>query len=266
MNIILYAIIFIMGTIFGSFLTLATYRIPLNKDITHERSFCPNCNHKLGFLDLIPLLSYIFLGGKCRYCKKKISPRYFTIELMCGLTFLLLAFILKINIYTLDFYTCISFIIGVLYIVFVFLIAGIDLEHNTIDGRVLIFGVIIAFANICYQYYTYKIANINYNFFDVILYLIALIVICIINIKKINTKLNYALNLIIICIIMNLFTNECLMILTIIFTLLIIAFKLLINKIFNKGEKYEKKMPIAFYLVLSNIIIILLAFLSSLVL
>ena len=66
MNIVLYTLIFIIGTLFGSFFTLAVYRIPLGKDITHERSFCPNCNHKLQFLDLIPILSYIFLGGKCR--------------------------------------------------------------------------------------------------------------------------------------------------------------------------------------------------------
>ena len=51
MNTILYALIFIIGTLFGSFFTLAVYRIPLGKDITHERSFCPNCNHRLEFLD-----------------------------------------------------------------------------------------------------------------------------------------------------------------------------------------------------------------------
>ena len=66
---------FIIGATLGSFYTLAVYRIPLNKDITHERSFCPNCNHRLEFLDLIPILSYIFLGGKCRYCHEKIRPR-----------------------------------------------------------------------------------------------------------------------------------------------------------------------------------------------
>ena len=53
MDIFFYIIIFIIGTVFGSFFTLAVYRIPLKKDITHERSFCPNCNHKLGFWDMI---------------------------------------------------------------------------------------------------------------------------------------------------------------------------------------------------------------------
>ena len=68
MNIFFYIIIFIIGTLFGSFYTLAVYRIPLKQDITHTRSYCPKCNHKLNFLDLIPILSYIFF-------KEKISKR-----------------------------------------------------------------------------------------------------------------------------------------------------------------------------------------------
>ena len=80
MKAILYFLIFAMGTVFGSFSTLAIYRIPLKKNITTERSFCPNCNHKLAFFDLIPVLSYIFLGGKCRYCGKKIKPTYYYIS------------------------------------------------------------------------------------------------------------------------------------------------------------------------------------------
>lgn len=63
-EIFIYILIFIMGAYFGSFYTLAIYRIPLGLDITHEHSFCPNCNHKLGILDLFPILSYIFIRRK----------------------------------------------------------------------------------------------------------------------------------------------------------------------------------------------------------
>ena len=84
MNIFLYAIIFIIGTFFGSFFTLAVYRIPKKEDILIKHSYCPNCNHKLGFFDLFPVFSYIFLGGKCRYCKDKIRPRYLILELLSG--------------------------------------------------------------------------------------------------------------------------------------------------------------------------------------
>ena len=73
MNIIIYITIFVIGTLFGSFFTLATYRIPKKQDITHTHSYCPNCNSKLGFFELIPILSYIFLKGKCKHCGKKIS-------------------------------------------------------------------------------------------------------------------------------------------------------------------------------------------------
>ena len=109
MNIILYILIFCIGALFGSFFTLAVYRIPLGKDITHERSFCPNCNHRLEFLDLIPILSYLFLGGKCRYCKQKIRPRYFLLEIMSGIVFVLFAMSLKLNILSVFLNCSISF-------------------------------------------------------------------------------------------------------------------------------------------------------------
>ena len=75
MSIIVYIYMFVIGALLGSFYTLAVYRIPLKQDILYTRSYCPNCNHKLGFWDLIPIFSYIFLGAKCRYCKKKIRPK-----------------------------------------------------------------------------------------------------------------------------------------------------------------------------------------------
>ena len=99
MEMFLYTIFFMIGAILGSFFTLAVHRIPIGQDITHERSYCPKCNHKLTFLDLIPILSYIFLGGKCRYCKNKIRPRYLILEILSGITILLFVISLKINIF-----------------------------------------------------------------------------------------------------------------------------------------------------------------------
>ena len=99
MELIIYFLIFIMGSFFGSFFTLAVYRIPLKQDIIHKHSYCPNCNHKLGTFDLIPIFSYIFLKGKCRYCNTKIRPRYFLLEIFSGTIFLLLALSIRINFY-----------------------------------------------------------------------------------------------------------------------------------------------------------------------
>lgn len=81
---------FIIGTLFGSFFSLAIYRIPRKQDIVYTRSYCPNCKHRLEFFDLIPILSYIFHFGKCKYCKDKISVRYLLLELCNGVLFVIL--------------------------------------------------------------------------------------------------------------------------------------------------------------------------------
>ena len=98
MNTILYIILLVMGTIFGSFFTLAVYRIPRRENIVYVRSHCTTCNHRLEFWDLIPVLSYLFLGGKCRYCKETIRPRYLILELLTGLVFLLIAVAMNISV------------------------------------------------------------------------------------------------------------------------------------------------------------------------
>lgn len=79
---------FTIGTLFGSFFTLAIYRIPRKQDITHTRSYCPNCKHRLGFFDCFPILSFVSTVGRCKYCKQKISLRYPLIELLSGFVFL----------------------------------------------------------------------------------------------------------------------------------------------------------------------------------
>ena len=82
-------ILFILGTILGSFINCAAGRIVEGKDWIKGKSHCSNCNHELGPLDLVPVLSYIFLGGKCRYCGQKFSPRNLYTELLLGICFLL---------------------------------------------------------------------------------------------------------------------------------------------------------------------------------
>jgi len=88
MNAIFYYIILILsGLIVGSFLNVAIYRIPLDKSIAHPSSFCPACSHKLRFYDNIPLFSYLFLKGRCRDCKTRISPRYPLVEALTSFLF-----------------------------------------------------------------------------------------------------------------------------------------------------------------------------------
>lgn len=75
------------GLAFGSFITLVSYRLPRREDIFRRRSRCPACDTPLGMKDLVPVLSWLTQGGKCRYCESVISPRYPLIELLTGILF-----------------------------------------------------------------------------------------------------------------------------------------------------------------------------------
>ena len=78
---------FIIGMFLGSFYNVVASRLPKGESIIYPSSHCPNCNHKLGILELIPLFSYLIQGGKCSKCKQKISIFYPISEVMCGLLF-----------------------------------------------------------------------------------------------------------------------------------------------------------------------------------
>lgn len=84
-----YLLAFLIGISIGSFVNVLVYRIPRGLDFVKGRSFCPACQQTLGARDLIPLLSWAFLKGKCRYCGAKISIRYPLVELAGGLLALL---------------------------------------------------------------------------------------------------------------------------------------------------------------------------------
>ncbi len=82
--LIVYMYIFFLGCILGSFLNVVAYRIPLKRSFVEGRSSCVHCGTQIKWYDLIPLLSYVFLRGKCRHCKTKISMRYPLVELLMG--------------------------------------------------------------------------------------------------------------------------------------------------------------------------------------
>ncbi|MFP4456706.1 MAG: prepilin peptidase [Clostridia bacterium] len=84
MNLYYSILFFIIGLIFGSFFNVLIYRLPKEENFISNRSYCPNCKTQLKFYDLIPIISYISLKGKCRYCNESISIRYPLIELLTG--------------------------------------------------------------------------------------------------------------------------------------------------------------------------------------
>ncbi|MCK8827969.1 prepilin peptidase [Natroniella acetigena] len=83
-------LIFIFGLLIGSFLNVVIYRLPAGKSIVFPRSQCSQCQSKLGAKDLIPVFSYLLLGGRCRYCNSRFSLQYPVVEFLTGLLFLLL--------------------------------------------------------------------------------------------------------------------------------------------------------------------------------
>lgn len=152
MNLFFYCIIFAIGILFGSFYTLAVYRIPRKEDITHTHSYCPNCNNKLGFFELIPVFSYIFLRGKCKHCGEKIRIRYLILELISGTAFVLFALALHLDIYNINIKSLITFAFFALFTTYIVLTISIYKEHKRVEKGVFYYGIIITILYMVYLY------------------------------------------------------------------------------------------------------------------
>ncbi len=263
MDYLLYFLVFCMGATFGSFFTLAVYRIPIKQDITHTRSYCPTCGHKLSFLDMIPILSYVCLGGKCRYCKEKIRPRYILLEILSGLAFVLFAASIKLSVFNMNYQTLAYFGFGLLYIATLFIIAGIDKERIRIEKPVLLFGFICVTL---YMIYLYIVEN-DTTVYRYVIYLILsclLLLFSIVYLKK-KAKDSYVIDVLILSMLMVLFTYETVYIYTVTTTLLAVSLQLLIKhlcerkvKIVKKVKIEDAKIPVGFYMCTANIIILIM--------
>ena len=260
MEIFFYLIIFMIGITFGSFYTLAVYRIPNGQDITHTHSYCPKCKHKLNILDLIPVFSYIFLGGKCRYCKEKIRPRYLILETISVLFFVVVAYLMGLSIFNIETAKVIEYSFFALYFTFIVLMAGIDKEYRTINKPVLMYGVIISIMYIVYLYIIEKTSIYRY-----VIYLTLLLIILIldtIRLKK-KAKNSYTYSILMVIIVMAVFTGEYTTIASIVTTLLLVAITLLIkklrkNKTVKTTEQYNKNIKLGLYLSIANILYFIL--------
>lgn len=126
MSAVLICFIIMLGLCTGSFLNVCIHRIPLCQSVVYRPSHCPVCKERLGGRDLIPVLSYLVLQGKCRYCGARISPRYPLVEVFTGIVFLLVFLKYGTSIVLTKYLILSSVLI---------IISFIDLDHKIIPNR-----------------------------------------------------------------------------------------------------------------------------------
>jgi leader peptidase (prepilin peptidase) / N-methyltransferase len=132
-------IIFIYGAIFGSFFNVVIFRVPKKESIIHHSSHCPKCMETIKPYDLIPIVSYLILGGKCRNCKSPISKRYPIIESLTGISYVLVYLVFGLTYQTL---------IGIILASILIIITMIDIDTLEILDRFQIMLLVLALGNL----------------------------------------------------------------------------------------------------------------------
>jgi leader peptidase (prepilin peptidase)/N-methyltransferase len=107
-NLILAIAFGLYGVVIGSFLNVLILRIPIKESFTTKRSHCMSCGHVLSWFELVPLFSFLFLGGKCRHCKEKISIQYPIVEGLNGVLYVILFLARGITVESLLYCLCVS--------------------------------------------------------------------------------------------------------------------------------------------------------------
>jgi len=148
---------FILGASVGSFLNCVIYRLETGESFLSGRSFCPKCKHTLGFWDLIPILSFIFLKGKCRYCKEKISIQYPLVEIFTAFSF----------VFGFFFFKGISLLLFLVFSSLLILAFVFDLKRYEIPDLILYSLVLVSFLFLLFNFFSKKI-----SFFEILFSLI----------------------------------------------------------------------------------------------
>ena len=127
-------VVFVFGLVFGSFFNVVAIRTMKKESLQFPPSHCVNCNHSLGALDLIPVFSWLFLKGKCRYCKEKISPIYPVVELFTAISYTIVVYKFGFTIETL---------INLVLITVLMVATSADLKEKWIPDRFVVVGLIL---------------------------------------------------------------------------------------------------------------------------
>jgi len=127
-------LVFIFGSLVGSFLNVCIHRMPLGESIVSPRSYCPKCKKTISWYDNIPFLSYLVLGARCRFCKEKISFRYFIVELLTAGVFLIFY-----NRYGLSF----NFLFYIIFVSGLIVATFVDIKHRVIPDEISLGGIVV---------------------------------------------------------------------------------------------------------------------------
>ncbi|MFC1657995.1 prepilin peptidase [Candidatus Omnitrophota bacterium] len=128
--------VFIFGSSIGSFLNVCIYRMPLEESVIKPRSHCPHCKKTIPWFDNLPFISYLLLLGKCRFCKGKISSRYFLVEFITATVFLIFY-----NLYGISF----DFFLYTLFVCLLIVATFVDISHRIIPDEISLGGLVAGF-------------------------------------------------------------------------------------------------------------------------
>lgn len=150
----------IFGLLIGSFLNVCIYRIPREESISFPPSHCTSCNEKIKWYDLFPVISYMFLKGKCRHCGSKISIRYPLIEALNGILYLMLYLQFGLTLKILGFMFLVSLLI---------VVSLIDLDTTDVYFKTSLTGYIGSAVFIVFNYFMAADKNFLNNVYGAVL-------------------------------------------------------------------------------------------------
>ena len=181
----MFYLVFIFGLVFGSFLNVVVYRLKSGEPIGLSRSFCPYCKTTLKWYDLVPLLSFIYLRGRCRYCRKKISWQYPIVEILSGLIWVIVAYKSNFQFSIFNFQSISNFqFLNFIYYIFILsallVIAVYDFKWRIIPDKIIYPAIVVVlifnlfeiskYQNIMIFLWPFLVALIAFLFFFMFFY------------------------------------------------------------------------------------------------
>lgn len=139
---VLWAFLFVFGATVGSFLNVVIYRLPRAESVVHPPSHCFSCGTRLTVIDLFPVLSYVWLRGRCRHCGKGFSPRYALVEIACGLLAVASVYYFALSLYALAIFIICLCLIAVFFV---------DLDYMIIPDEFVAIIAVLGLALDGYQ-------------------------------------------------------------------------------------------------------------------